>query len=265
MNGSEDSLNLFLKGFSARDLAEPLPSFDDSTPASVIRAAMKRQHWDVVGVRRSGSMAGWLTQSDVAGGQGQSPCHPFDPATVIADLAPVNEVVQGLQTAPCLFVRTLGQVSGIIRRDDLQKPPMRMWLFGLVTITELRVTRMIDELCPHDAWQKCLSAGRLQKARDLQQDRLRRGQHPSLLKCLQMADKGQIVARDESLRQRTQFSSRREVEEFMKSLQDMRNNLAHSQDLSGDWDIICDLATNLHRVVLGPYAIEPTQSRRSVS
>ena len=27
---------------------------------------------------------------------------------------------------------------------------------------------------------------------------------------------------------------------------------AHGQDISGDWDVISDLALNLHRVVLGP-------------
>src|SRR5690349_18064288 len=107
---------------------------------------------------------------------------------------------------------------------------MRMWLFGLVTISELRVTRMIDELCPQESWRQYLSEGRLAKARELQEQRERRGQRPSLLDCLQFADKGQIVARDERLRERTRFSSKSAVERFVKSLQVLRDNLAHSQD-----------------------------------
>lgn len=260
MSGSEDALHLFLNGFSARDLADPLPSFDDTTPTATILAAMKARQFDVVGVRRSGVMAGWLMRDDSASDRQPVGVRPFDPASVIADTASLNEVVHGLNAFPCLFVRGFGQVSGLIRRVDLQKPPMRMWLFGLLTITELRVTRLIDELCPQESWQKYLSAGRLQKGRDFLHERRRRGQSRTLLDCLQFADKGQIVARDESLRARTRFASRREVEEFVKALQDLRNNLAHSQDISGDWDVIHNLATNLHRIVLGtPAANTPEQ------
>jgi hypothetical protein len=131
---------------------------------------------------------------------------------------------------------------------------MRMWLFGLVTTSELRVTHLIDKRFPEGSWRELLSAGRMENARELQQERRRRNQDPSLLDCLQFADKGDIVARDERLRRLTRFSSRRAVETFVKALQHLRNNLAHSQDLSGDWEVILELAINLHRIVLGPEA-----------
>lgn len=251
MSGSENTLNLFLNGFAARDLAESLLSFDDTVPLPTIREAMESRQLEVVGVRRAGVIIGCLTREDAVEVREPQQCRAFDPTSVIFDIAPLNEVVQGLNSAPCLFVRSFGEVGGVIGRRDLEKPPMRMWLFGLVTITELRVTRLIDELCPQESWRQYLSAGRLQKARDFLHERRRRGQSRTLLDCLQFADKGQIVARDKSLRARTRFASRREVEEFVKALQDLQNNLAHSQDISDDWAVIHDLATNLHRIVLG--------------
>ncbi len=247
-----DSLQLFLSGFTARDLAEPLPSFDDTTTAGTVRDAIHAQRLEVVGIRKSGIVGGWMSREDATNATEPLVGRQFDKSWVISDAASLNVVVQGLNSAPCLFVRSIGHVNGLIRRVDLQKPAMRMWLFGLVTISELRVTRLIDECCPQDAWQTYLSKGRLQKANELQQERQCRGQRPSLLDCLQFADKGQIVARDQRLRRYTRFASKREVEDFVKALQDLRNNLAHSQELSGNWDIIHDLATNLHRIVLGP-------------
>jgi hypothetical protein len=247
-----DTLQLFLSGFTARDLAEPLPSFDTTTPLGTVRDAVDAQQLEVFGIRKSGILEGWMSREDVAGAKEPLVGRSFDQAWIVPDTAPLNIVVQGLHTAPCLFVQSIAHVCGFIRRADLQKPAMRMWLFGLVTISELRITRMIDELCPQDAWKTYLSPGRLQKAHDLRQERQRRGQHPSLLDCLQFADKGRVVARDERLRRQSRFASRREVEEFMVALEDLRNNLAHSQELSGDWDVIHDLATNLHRIVLGP-------------
>ncbi|MBX3415784.1 MAG: hypothetical protein KF708_24075 [Pirellulales bacterium] len=251
MSRSDNSLHLFLNSFTARDLAEPLPSFDEGAPFDLIRAAMTRQQVEVVGIRQSGIVTGWLTSSDVNGGVEETIIRPFDPGSVIADTASLNEVVHRLTLHPSVFVRVLGEIGGFIQARDFQKAPMRMWLFGLVTITELRVTRLIDEICPDGAWQRYLSPGRLHRANDLREERRRRNQQPTLLDCLQLADKGRIVARDEALRSLTRFPSRRAVEEFVTALQDLRNNLAHAQDISGDGEIIRDLATNVHRIVLG--------------
>jgi hypothetical protein len=254
VNGCDNSLELFLRGFAARDVAQPLASFDDTTSSSAIVIAVDAHGFEVIGIRQSGTLAAWLDADDVRSSE-----HPilrqFDPGTVLSDTAPLNDVVQSLRLAPHVFVRSLGQIGGHISRRDLQKPAMRMWLFGLITISELRVTRMIDACCPQESWRQYLSEGRVQKAVELQQDRSRRGQAVSLLDCLQFADKGQIVVRDERLREQTRFSSKRQVEDFVSALQDLRNNLAHAQDLSGDWEVICELATNLQRIVLGPVQV----------
>lgn len=122
----------------------------------------------------------------------------------------------------------------------------------MITISEQRVTCLIDELFPEDVWLSQISVGRQTKARELQALRRNRGQQPTLLDCLQFADKGQIVARNESLRVRTRFRTRAEVEHFVQALQDLRNNLAHSQDILGDWEVIHELAANVHRIICGP-------------
>ena len=257
MKDTDLSLQLFLRGFTARDIAGPLASFDETASASAIRAAMDKQNLEFVGICRDGNIAGWMTREDVS--QDGAEWRRIEGADFISETTSLNEVVQALDSTQCLFVRSsAGPIGGMICRRDLQKPAMRMWLFGLVTITELRVTSMIDEFCPEDSWRQYLSEGRLLKAHDLQDERRHRGQQRSLLDCLQFADKGRIVARDERLRERTRFASKREVENFVVSLQDLRNNLAHSQDISDDWEIIRDLATNLHRIVLGPVSKSPS-------
>jgi hypothetical protein len=247
---AENSLNLFLEGFAVRDIASPLASFDDAAPTAAIVSAMEERQTEVAGIRAKGAMVGWLTREDALLGKART----FDPALVVDADASLNTVLQKLSPQSFVFVQTFGEVAGVVGMSDLEKAPMRMWLFGLVTITELRVTRMIDEACPADAWRQYLSAGRLQLAVDLQAHRRRRGQQPTLLECLQLADKGQIVARDARLRELTQFASRSSVEEFVSALQDLRNNLAHASDIAGDWEIIRELALNVHRIVLGPGA-----------
>jgi hypothetical protein len=129
---------------------------------------------------------------------------------------------------------------------------MRMWLFGLITVMELRVTGVIRERYPDGSWQQFMTESRLQKARDLQAERARRKDPRDLLDCVQLSDKGGIIARNEELRRRSRFDSRRGVEQFVSNLESLRNHLAHSQEISGNWDVILDLARNVRRVVTGP-------------
>lgn len=245
-----DALEWFLTGFSARDLAEPLLSVDDGCSPAAAREILTTNNADVLGIRQGGRVHGWISQDQLVAGDLLT-SQPFDAAALVTDATPLSDVVCALNTHPRLFVRAFGQISGVIPRSAIEKPPLRMWLFGLITISEQRVTRLIDELLPNDAWQEHISPGRQAKAREIQTLRRSRGQHPTLLDCLQFADKGQIVARNEMLRGRTRFNSRTEVERFVQRLQDLRNNLAHAQDISGDWEVIYELAANVHQIVCG--------------
>ena len=99
-----------------------------------------------------------------------------------------------LNDRPRLFVNVLGQVGGIVTKTDLQKPPVRMWLFGMITIIEMGLTRLIEDGLSRWAWRECLSEARLQKAEALLEERKRRNQDLDLLDCLQFSDRGHRLA-----------------------------------------------------------------------
>jgi hypothetical protein len=253
----ENLRRVFREGFAARDIAEPLLSFDASTSAAEILRVMERHDFDVVGVRQEGCVAGYANRSD----QDEVACwehlRPFDDAHLISDSAPLTDVVLGLAKSPRLFVRVLGAVGGIITMSDLQKPQVRMWLFGMITLIEMRVSRLIDQLCPGDSWKQYVSESRLQKADALLAERRRRNQSLELVDCLQFSDKGQIIARNDAIRNLTRFTSRRQVEEAIKALESLRNNLAHSQDiLSCDWATIVMLCRDLEGVISGTEQVQ---------
>jgi hypothetical protein len=245
-----DVQKAFMHGITARDIAEPLPSFDNTAVASEAKAIMFRRGYEVAGVRDEGLISGYVRQAELGEGLCRDFVHPFEDAVVLLPTAPLTEVIQALSEAPLVFVRILGQVGGMITRADLQDPPVRMWLFGLVTAIELRFHDLIEEHLPEDAWARYLSSERTEKARLLLEERSRREQHPTLLDCLQFADKGQIIARDETLRKRAGFQSRRRADYAVKLFEGLRNNLAHSQDIvASDWDTIATIAANLERVI----------------
>ena len=141
--------------------------------------------------------------------------------------------------------------------SDLQKPPVRMWLFGMISLMEMRMTRLIEVNCPSDSWKQYLSESRLRKAEALLEERRRRNQNLELLDCLQISDKGQIIARHEEIRRLTRMQSRRQTEQVVKMLESLRNNLAHSQDIiSCDWETIVELCKDMERVISGTEEVQ---------
>ena len=243
---------VFQQAFVVYDIAEPLVSFDDTIRAEQLRSHMESKRFEIVGIRHEGRVVGFVELDDLK--TSVTDClKPFDESQIILESTPLAELILRLREHRRLFVSILGQVGGIVSRTDLQKPPVRMWLFGIVTLIEMRFTRMIERHCPEESWKEHLSAGRIQKAEDLLAERIRRNQDLGLLDCLQFSDKVQIVARNEKLRGLTRFESRRKVEEAAKVIEKLRNNLAHSQDIiANDWEAIVALAEQLDTVLEGP-------------
>jgi hypothetical protein len=253
----ENLRRVFTEGFTARDIAEPLVSFDAATASAEVTELMDRRNFDVVGIRKEGVVVGYVERDDLCGPSCGERMRPIP--SPISDAASLADAVLGLAEAPRLFVRVLGTVGGIITISDLQKPPLRMWLFGMITLMEMRMTRLIELKCPDDGWRQYLSENRLQKAEALLEERRRRSQDLDLLDCLQISDKGQIVARSEELRGLTQMPSRRQAEQIVRMLESLRNNLAHSQDIiSGDWETIVALCKDMERVIHGTEEVQQT-------
>ena len=143
----------------------------------------------------------------------------------------------------------LGEVAGVICRDDINKPMVRMWLFGLITIIEMRIVQMIQKKYPDDSWQPVLSSERLLKAQQMQQERQRRNQHCSLIDCLQLSDKARIAIEHPQILEIFGFDSKRSGKQAIKNLESLRNNLSHAQDIvTHDWAQIARMSQRMNEM-----------------
>jgi hypothetical protein len=245
---------IFTEAFIARDIAEPLASFDAETSAAEVRGHMQDKGLHVVGIRSNGEIVGFVEKHSLENGSCGRSQRPMSEARVLSDSASLLNVLTEMNHAPFLFITVLGAVGGVITPADLQKPPVRMWVFGIVTLIEMRCMQLIERHCPADTWKEYISEGRLQKAQALLDERSRRYQTIRLLDCLQFSDKGQIIARNEEIRQQTVFASRRQAEDATKKLELLRNNIAHAQEISKD-DLativqLCDFITRQYGVAV---------------
>lgn len=223
---------LFLEGFSAMDVAEPLVSFDEGASAIEVRDFMQTKAFDLVGVRRDGLIEGFVRQGDLTVGTCGDHFRPFTPDDdLIPDTANLIDVVKSLAINQQCFVTILDRVGAIITLTDLEKPPMRMFLFGMITMIEMMMTEILRQNYPNDSWQEFLSEKRLALAIQLQEERNRRGQRVELVDCLQFGDKGWIITYDEKLRETLGHKSRKETRNAVKEFENLRNNLAHTQEI----------------------------------
>jgi len=150
---------------------------------------------------------------------------------VLEGSASLAAVLGVLEQSEHVFLNWLGDVAGVITRRDLQKPPLRMWLFGAITLFDSNLTWAIETLHPADSWQNAISPGRFEKAVALRDERQRRGADCRLVDCLQIKDKADILLREPAALEALNVKSRREGERVARDIEALRNHLAHAQEL----------------------------------
>ena len=247
-------LRRFREVFTAGDIAEPLLSFDTDAPARDSARIMKARHLKIAGIRVDGVVQAYVRLADIAVGDvgdgdrgGAAPSgrqlQHIAADQVLAINAPLMDVVGILTRHDQCFVSVFDSVVGLIERDAVNKPPVRMWLFGAITLYEMGLLTLIEKIYPDGSWQGILPAGRLEKARELQRERQRRNQHCELIDCLQLADKAMLTLEYPPARDALGLPSKRAAKALIKDLESLRNHLAHAQDIvSHDWVQIIRLA-----------------------
>ncbi|MEH6469103.1 MAG: HD domain-containing protein [Porticoccus sp.] len=223
--------------FTAKDLAEPLLSFDADTSVGRVQKLLGEYRHPVATVRIDGEVKGYLALNHI---EGKSTCgsasRAFSSDQVLSGDAGFAEVVHVLTRHDYCFVSLLGQIQGVIGREDTNKPYMRMWLFGILTLTEMRITDVIKKHFGLNEWQNLIPTARLEAAKAMQLEKARINQQSELIDCLQLADKGLLLINDAELLSRLGFNSKNAAKKVVKQVQSLRNNLAHAQDISTyDW------------------------------
>lgn len=237
------ALLTFRRNFCAADLAEPLPCI---AVGSAYAAALTASDTPVLGVTENGRVLGCLVRA-VADAIPEVAMRALSAAQVLEPESSLADVVSVLTRHELCFVAHEGAVTAYIGRGEMQGPVARMWLFGMITTLELAMTEFIRARAAEPDWQALVSAARLQKARDLQAERAALGRPAELLDCLQFSDKIRVMlAIDDQPRPLLRGQSRRQSQRLARHLEDLRNSLAHSQDIvTHDWAQIARLAKRL--------------------
>lgn len=237
---------LFTEAFSAQDISEPVRSFDALRSSAEILALMELHGLDFICLRRLGIICGYAKREDLQGKLCGDHMRLFRPGQTISADSSLVDVIHILTLQRYGFITVLGEVAGYFSRNDINKPVVRMWLFGIITFIEMEVLKIILKYFPDDSWKSAITDTRLEMASNLQQERERRGQKSTLLDCLQFSDKAKILISKQETLEEIGLGSRRGAKKVIKEIESLRNHLSHAQDIvTYDWAQIVRITQRL--------------------
>ncbi len=246
-SSSQDLRDLFEHSINVKHIAEKLQSCQDGDDAIEVKRWMDELDFDVLGVEDEGVINGYIERTSLETGQCSKYQRTFHPSELIAESTPLIDLFPILHDALRVFVLDRNRVNAIVTCGDLQKAPVRMLLFGLVTLLEMHLLRLIRIYYPNDSWQEFLNDGRLERAKKLLSERHDRNEAIDLADCLQFCDKRDLILRSSDIRKRVGLESEKSGRLLLESAENLRDKLAHAQDIvtGSSWPEIIDLAKEI--------------------
>jgi hypothetical protein len=241
---------IFEKDITAKHVSEELQSCAADEKAEVIQKHMEKLDFDILGIQNDGIIYGYVERV----GLGLGPCKKYErlfrPSEIISSSTPLIDLLKLLHDVPRIFVTEHDRVTKIVTRGDLQKAPVRMLYFGLITLLEMQLLRLIRENFPNSSWKKHLSKKRLDKAEKLRSMRKKRNEDLDLADCLEICDKIKIVCQMRDIREFIENNFRK-LNKLSESIQELRNKLAHANDLveGSTWPCVISLAENVEQIL----------------
>ena len=139
-------------------------------------------------------------------------------------------------------VRVEGR-QGRLDRQSLNAMLFRSWLFGILTFLEVRSRDLIRQ---DPDWREVISQGCLEKAREIKDERARRGRAIETVDALQFGDVGWLAVRYDGWYEYFGVESKKQAKRLVKQMESLRNALAHSQDIEAhDWETVVAVARSV--------------------
>ncbi|WP_158858947.1 hypothetical protein [Lunatibacter salilacus] len=161
----------------------------------------------------------------------------ISPDEIFSPDIPLFEVFPFIASNRRVFIGIDSNISHIATRSDLDKIPVRLGLFGLISVLESVIKELVRTSLPQ--WEESLSKERLDSARKLYQLKTSRSEEIDLIQCLQLGDLGSIFSKSKRYKLFDPSLSRKSFDDKIRNIGKLRDALAHSQDiLPFDWSEI---------------------------
>jgi hypothetical protein len=227
------SLQRFMDmSLTAETISEKLDPYPTGMRASALREKLVQESYDVAVLEdpESKRVHRYVHVEELTEGTCGDCAKPIPLEGTVAKATSLRDCLRPIVDHGRVFVLGRTGVEEIITRADLDKQPVRLFLFGVISTIEMAMLAMIRQRFPEERWREHLSQERLQKAREILEHRRLRNEEIDLADCLQVSDKVKVLLKDKKLIDAWGFGSKRKACRFFDRLQQLRNKLAHAND-----------------------------------
>lgn len=142
----------------ARAIFEPIQCCPSGAPATEMRELLGQRGFDVAGVMHdpTGPVIGFVIAKELSEGTVENHKKTLGVEHLISDATPIADLLGVLQAKERAFVLVGPEVKGIVTLADLNKPPIRVYLFGLVSLLEMHVRFWIRNAHSDGSWKERL-------------------------------------------------------------------------------------------------------------
>lgn len=232
-----DLRDLFWHRVNVEGIMEPLASVTPDTDAVQLKQDLAARDWDAIGVREpDGSVLRFVDCGDLGTGDAATYAQPIMPAMLIPNSSSVLNLFKVLGTRDYAFVLTSDGVTGIVTRADLEKPPVRLLLFGYTQLFEARLQSLLADVTTDEVHGR-LPARMVDEAQRVWIKRREHNHSLALVDCLSLWGKTDLVLADER-RWRALGDDHGDLGRSMHDVVELRNKLSHGEDIAAtreDW------------------------------
>jgi hypothetical protein len=222
---------IFIDNITAKCIYEPLLCCPIKSYSYEAKEASIKRDFDVAGVidTTTGFIVGYVVAEDIGDDYFKKYVKDINHELLISDSTPLAGIFSVLSHKRFVFVIYSNNIIGIITRADINKPPVRIYIFGILSLVEMHLNFWINYYYQNNVWSSKVNQLRMEKAKETYGQRKGNSQELTLLECLQLCDKRDLLKGENKFLAKFNFSNRL-FETLIKRTEIIRNELAHSQN-----------------------------------
>lgn len=243
----QDLKKLFENEISVKYISEEIISFDSSIEDNKQNAIalMKKRDFDILGFKENGRISYYIDK--------QGNIRPIKVEDIVSEVTPLSEVMTLLSQKKRLFVLRKNIITGIITRADLQKTPVFLFLFGILSIFEVLCTELIRNCYIGDDWETSTEFSLIGAKKTFKKLK-EKNEELELLDCTYLSTKLDVLSNTEVFHDLLNEIGKKSEEDkdcFIKDVNDLRNSVFHPRDYlkEKNWKVINDIYVKIELLI----------------
>jgi predicted transcriptional regulator len=221
---------IFIDSITTKLIYEPIYCCRIEDSGREVKKTLENRDFDIIGViNENENIFGFAVRDELGNKKVEHYTKRIELENITADSTPILELLNILSINPYAFVIQKNEIVGIVTRADINKPIVRIYIFGIISLFEMHLNFWINEFHKDDSWKDKIQETRFKEAEKI--FNIRKGQNDdlTLLECAQLCDKRDVLNNTDEFRSLFKLS-KKQFERLLKDSEKIRNELAHSQN-----------------------------------